>query len=355
MKSSIIYKYIFNQLSLTFLICLAFLNLILTMNNLFSISKKFLEIGVSFIDFLIVAIFLQPQLTILTIPIALLLSILITYSRLNIDNELIIMRSSGMSLIHVAKPVFTIGTICFILSLFISLYLGPYSVFKLRGKISDIISIRVPLSISEGVFNTIFTDIVIVPYKKTSPNTFTGIFIYDGRKKEPVVTWAKQAMIISQEKLRDINIQLEDGTSYLIRGNAITEISFDKYILSLYIDLPKSARNVHELSLRQLLYKTREPKGLAAALEFHRRLSLPVVSLLMMLLGPALFPMAGKTGRLGGFSIGLSVCTVYYMFSIYLDNIVRAGKLHHLVGGWMPTVLLGIGAIAAFYKMLKRL
>ncbi len=47
--------------------------------------------------------------------------------------------------------------------------------------------------------------------------------------------------------------------------------------------------------------------------------------------------MAGKTGRLGGLTIGLSVFTVYYMLLVYGENLVRAGKVSHYIGAWSPT------------------
>ena len=114
------------------------------MNNLFSLSKKFLGVGISFIDFFTLAVLLQPQLMMLTTPIALLLSILITYGRLSIDNELVILKASGMSIIRIARPVFTMGILCFVIGLIISTYLGPLSVSHIRNKVNEIISTRLP-------------------------------------------------------------------------------------------------------------------------------------------------------------------------------------------------------------------
>lgn len=355
MRSSIIYRYIFRELVLTFLLSIAFLNSILTINSLFSLSKKFLDFGVSLIDLSMLVILLQPQLMLFTIPIALLLSILITYGRLNVDNELIILRANGMSLIRIARPVFTLGVICFIFGLFISLYLGPFSASNLRKGITEIISTRLPMAIKEGVFNTTFRDIVIMPHGKTSSNTFDGIFIYDGRnKKEPAFIWASHATIASQGGIGSIYINLKNGTLYVTGEDSITEMRFNRYMLYLNLDLPEPAKSINELSFRELLQQFRESRALSVNLEFHRRLSLPVVSLIIMFLGPPLFPIAGKTGRLGGLSIGLFTCTIYYLLSIYFNNLVRAGKLNQFIGGWGPTVLLGICALLAFYRMSKR-
>ena len=52
-------------------------------------------------------------------------------------------------------------------------------------------------------------------------------------------------------------------------------------------------------------------------LEFHRRLSMPAICLIIIILGPSLSLMAGKSGRLGGLTVGLSVFAVYYTLLLY--------------------------------------
>lgn len=354
MKQRILYKYVLKELLLTLMLGLAFLNSILTVNNLFSLSKKLLDFGVSAGDFLTLILLLQPQLLLFTIPIALLISILSTYGRMTMDSELIVLRSSGMSLWTISKPAFTAGMICFAVSLLISAYIGPSSTFALKQRTSEIISARLSTVIQEGVFNTTFKDIVFMPRSRTADNVYRGLFVYDGRSKEPTVVWAKEASIKPMAELGSINVILDSGMLYVTGDNSVTEIAFDKYNLFLKLDLPASVRGLHELSLAELFTQPRKSLALDVSMEINRRLSLPSVALLLMLLGPPLAPIAGKTGRLGGLSVGLIVCVSYYLLTIYLDNLVKAGKIHHLAGGWGPTAVLGICAAGAFYRMSKR-
>lgn len=354
MKITIIYRYIIKELVWTFFVSLAFLNSILSISNLFNFSKKFLALGISMMDFLMFIIMMQPQVMLFTIPIALLLGILITYGRLNMDNEFVILKASGMSFVSIAKPVFTMGAACFAISLFISLYLGPAMMSKIKEDTAKIISKRLSTAIKEGMFNMAFKDVMIMPNSKVSPDTFAGIFIYDSRKKEPNAIWAKEAKFTPLNNYSSINISLKEGMLYSIHENSVTEISFALYSLNLNVEQTESSKGLQEISTLELLKSAHKTKELAPVMETHKRFSLPLLCLIIMLLGPPLFPIAGRTGRLGGLSMGLFICTLYYLATIYLNNLAGAGKIHHFIGGWGATVSLAVCAIIAFYRISRK-
>jgi lipopolysaccharide export system permease protein len=89
-QMKIIHRSIFKELVLTFLLSLSSLNFIIMMEKLIKLSRILSGVGTSLIDMVRIILFLQPQLFLLTIPMALLLSTLLVYGRLNMDNELII-------------------------------------------------------------------------------------------------------------------------------------------------------------------------------------------------------------------------------------------------------------------------
>ena len=92
----ILHRSILKELILTFILSLASLNFILMMEKLLRLSRVLSGVGISVIDMAKLIMYLQPQLLLLTVPMAFLLSTLLVYGRLNIDNELVIMRMSGM-------------------------------------------------------------------------------------------------------------------------------------------------------------------------------------------------------------------------------------------------------------------
>ena len=64
--------------------------------------------------------------------------------------------------------------------------------------------------------------------------------------------------------------------------------------------------------------------------------------------------MAGKSGRLGGLSLGLGVFTIYYILLIYGENLVKAGKISHYVGAWIPTIIIGLLGLYLFRRASNR-
>ena len=224
----IIHRSILKELTFTFILTLAFLNLILMMEKLLKLSRFLSGVGASMIDMAKLIFYLQPQLLLLTIPMALLLSVLLTYGRLNLDNELVILRVSGMGFNGISKPVFILGTLCFFLNIAVSLYIGPKSSIWLKNEIKSVITARLPMAIEEGTFNTLFKDIVIMIREKPSQDTFRDIFIYDGRdKNKPKVLMAKDGKIYMSEGL-NTNLYLREGYIHIAKGDSTTELFFER-------------------------------------------------------------------------------------------------------------------------------
>ncbi|WP_203472738.1 LptF/LptG family permease [Dissulfurispira thermophila] len=350
-----VHRSIIKELLLSFLLSIIFLNFTLMMEKLLRLSRILSGVGTSAIDIAKIIFYLQPQILILTIPMAMLLSVLLTYGRMNTDNEMIILRGSGMSFRTISVPVVYLGIICFVLSLSMSFYLGPKGGTFLRTKVSEILTTRAPMTIEEGIFNTAFKDIVILVKEKPSPDSLSGIFIVDERKKEEHrIIVAKEGHIVPQHE--SLAFSLSNGHIYITKKDIFTDIAFGKYHFKLNPSVESAERKNSELTPLELLAASRQfpDRKTQFLLEFHRRLSMPAICLIIILLGPSLSLMAGKSGRLGGLTIGLSVFAIYYTFLLYGENLVRSGRLPHLVGAWMTFVILGLFSLLIFEKVNKK-
>jgi lipopolysaccharide export system permease protein len=348
----IIHKSILKELTFTFILTLAFLNLILMMEKVVKLTRFLSGVGASVTDIIELILYLQPRLFLLTIPMAFLLSVLLIFGRLNLDNEIVILKSSGMDFKSISRPVFILGTLCFFINISVSFYIGPKSGNWLREEITKVVTTRFPSAIEEGTFNTTFKDIVFFISEKPSENTLKGIFMYDSRnKKEIRVLSAKQGEILTSEGATT-SFFLKDGYIHIARGNSTTELFFKRYnmILSFESELP--SKKASELTPFELIgeIKTQPRRITSVLLELHRRLSLPLLCIIIIFLGPPLSLFAGKSGRLGGLALGLMVFTVYYVLLIYGENLVRADKIPHYIGAWASTILIGILSLYMFRK-----
>lgn len=350
----LLYKSILKELLVTFFLGLAALNLVLMSEKVMMFTKLLSSVGASLWDLGVLTVYLQPQISVMTIPMSLLLSTLLTYGRIGADNELVVIRTSGMSFRDASRPVFMLGTVCFLVCMLLSLYIAPASSSKLKDVLSDIIAKRAPYAIEEGIFNTSFKDIVIYVKDKPNKNTLRDIFIYDEREKNrPTAMFASEGRI-SGDKSGGILLVLRDGQMHILRGETSTGLSFGRYNFPVSTTLTNPSSKYHVLPTSKLLKRAERSEDQVVraklVLEFHRRFSLPFLCLILMLFGPPLSLRAGKTGRLGGLSIGLAVVAVYYSAVIYGENLVRAGKVSHYIGAWTPVLIMGILAVWFFRK-----
>jgi lipopolysaccharide export system permease protein len=343
------------ELAIAFIMSLLFLNFTLMMEKLLRLSRILSGVGATSDDMARIVLYLQPQILILTIPMALLLATLLTYGRLNADNELIILKSCGMSFRQISKPVIFLGIICFGLSILMSFYLGPRGAEALRMKITEILTVRAPMTIEEGVFNTSFKDVVLLVKKKPTPETLSEIFIVDERKKdEQKVVVARQGTITQEQG--SLNFQLSNGQVSITKKNTVTELSFGSYQFKLTPSAEPATRKNSELTPPELLRAANESPDMRMSflLEFHRRLSMPAVCLIVIFLGTALSLIAGKSGRLGGLTIGLGIFAAYYTLLLYGEKLARAETVPHFLGAWLSFIVLSTVSIIIFERVNRQ-
>lgn len=348
---------ILRELLVTFVLSVLFLNFTLMMEKLFRLSKVLAGVGASLPDIVLIIVYLQPQLLILTIPMSLLMSVLLCYGRMNADNELTILRISGMSFRAIARPVVYLGVLSFAVTLAMSFYGGPYGALLLRQKITEMLTQRAALTLEQGIFNTTFKGVVILVKAKPTADRLEGIFIVDDRKKdEQRVIIARQAEIFNVEDT--IGFLLVSGHAYLTTKKSVTKISFERYQFTLDPVLDQLQRKRIEMTPAELLSaagQARDTRERAQfMLEFHRRLSMPSVCLVLVFLGPPLAMMSGRTGKLGGLTVGMIVFIVYYTVLIYGENLARSGRLPFEAGAWLAFVLLSVFSATLFERSNRR-
>lgn len=348
----VIYKALTYELIQNIIISIVFLNAVLIVEKLFKLSKIFMSVGIDLPNFALLIVLLQPKLLIFTIPMALLLSILLTYGRSQSDNEMIILMLSCMSYKKAFKPAIYIGVIAFLITFLMSFYIAPKGVNMIREKILTILAERASLAIEEGVFNQGFKGITIFVKEKPYHSHLKDVMIFDERKNDTKIVVAKQGVI--KKGKDEITISLLKGKAYFIKGISLNEISFVEYIFKISPNIEPIAKKIGELSTAELIskIKTDKIKAIDYKLELYKRFALPVLCIITVFLAPSVCIIVGKSGRIGGVTIGFAIFAVYYIFMIYGANLAKVGKLPAEIGSFMPAVVMGLLAFL-FYSRLK--
>src|SRR5216110_4052967 len=132
-------RFVSRELIVNVLFAIAVLSLVLVVGNIF---RKLLPLLVNHdvpMEYLITFIaYVLPFSLIFTIPWGLLTAILLVFGRLSADNELIALRSNGVSISRICIPLGGIAVICMAICLWLNVQAAPAAQEKLRSTIFDL-------------------------------------------------------------------------------------------------------------------------------------------------------------------------------------------------------------------------
>lgn len=150
-----------------------------------------------------------------SLPLAMLLSSIMTLGNIGETNELTAIKSLGISMLQAIRPLIII-TLFLSLSAYITAnHILPVTNLKARSLIDDIMKKRPELNIPSGIFYDGIPDYNIYVENKTEDNTLQNIIIHD--HKDPLknnnVTVAKSGTMESTKDKKTLIITLKDGYS----------------------------------------------------------------------------------------------------------------------------------------------
>src|SRR5205809_5219652 len=132
-------RFISRELIVNVLFAIAVLSLVLVVGNIF---RKLLPLLVNHdvpMEYLITFIaYVLPFSLIFTIPWGLLTAILLVFGRLSADNELIALRSNGVSISRICIPLAAVAIVCTVICGWLNVQAAPAAQEKLRSTIFDL-------------------------------------------------------------------------------------------------------------------------------------------------------------------------------------------------------------------------
>ena len=160
----------------------------------------------------------------LALPLAVLLSSLMTFGNLGETYELVAIKSAGISLLRFMRPLFLVTIlICGVAFLF-SNYIIPVANLKSRTLLSDIVVAKPSLDIKEGVFyDKILGFAIKIGKKEKNDSVIRDVIIYEQANslQDNFIIANDGVMRLSDDK-HFLEFNLKNGWYYQERGNAAT-------------------------------------------------------------------------------------------------------------------------------------
>jgi lipopolysaccharide export system permease protein len=157
----------------------------------------------------------------LALPLAILLSSIMTFGSLGESFELVAIKSAGISLLRFMRPLFVVTLfICGVAFLF-SNYIIPVANLKSRTLLTDIVFAKPSLNLKEGVFyNKINGYAIKIGKKEKNDSVIRDVIIYEqANALQDNFMIAKSGIMRISPDRRFLEFNLKDGWRYQERGS----------------------------------------------------------------------------------------------------------------------------------------
>ncbi|MEI7596943.1 MAG: LptF/LptG family permease [Bacteroidota bacterium] len=154
----------------------------------------------------------------LALPLAILLSSIMTFGNLGEHSELTAIKASGISLQKIMRPLFVMSLIISLLAFYFSNNVLPIANLKMRSLLWDVRNQKPALNIKEGIFYDEIDGYVIkVRHKDPDGQNIGGVIVYDHTNKSGKynITTAEKGKMYMTEDKRYLMFELENGNNYL--------------------------------------------------------------------------------------------------------------------------------------------
>jgi lipopolysaccharide export system permease protein len=97
-----------------------------------------------------------------------------------------------------------------------------------------------------------------------------------------------------------------------------------------------------------------DPTALRGLMEHYKDLAFPTASLVFAILGIPLGIVSKRSGRVGGFAVGVMVVIVYYVLNVLSEFFVTTRVFHPFIGAWLPNLLFVAVTLILFHHVNRR-
>ncbi len=358
--------YIFRELLVPFILSIA----ILTVTALLSKVLKLMEllvthgIGPGYVLWFLVSV--TPSFLIYTIPVSFLVAVLVAFTRLSSDSELIALKASGVGLKSLMRPVLFMALIAYALTIICTTVVFPWGNLNLKKLFFEVARIRATTGIEEKTFYDHFKGMVLyVDHISASDEELKGIFISEKDESgRTSIVFARSGVFVPSPEDMSVSLKLFNGAIHREdrRKNTYHMAGFTTYTLKLAlasgggVDIKhKTNRELYPGELRERVKKVEE-RGEDPApyiIDLHKRFALPASVFVFAILGVPLGCQRVRSARFTGFGTALGVVIIYYVMSTFFEGLGENGLLNPLLAVWGSDIVMGAAGVFILSRAVR--
>jgi len=331
----------------------------LIMNSVFFLVKLIpflnivLELNIGLADFVRLFTYLFPNMFLYSIPMAAMMGMIIAFSRLSSDTEILALKANGIGVYSLLPPVILVALVVALVTGYFAIQLIPTGETAMKQLMFQLAKEKIDKGIKENSFTEALGDVVVhVEDIDETTGKWENVWVSDMRGQQvPSITMAKSGSMTGDTQKMQVTIILENGSLNRPDGSYTQTVSFDRYQINIplripgftdekdLIHQPSSSMTMSQLQAMATQYGRDTTWGREKLVQYHKRLVLPVGCLILSLLGLPLGLQARSGKSAVGIPLGLVLFIFYYVFFTVAKNVAEDSRLPVFVAMWLPNVI----------------
>jgi lipopolysaccharide export system permease protein len=347
-----------------FVINLMFFTFVFLMVEMLKVTNMVVNYRVGVFTVLIMLAYSTPYFLTYVIPMSIMIAVLLTFLRLSGDNEIVALKTSGMSIYGLLPPAMLFCLLGCLLTLFMTVYGMPWGRLSVKKLTYKVVSSNIEIGLKDRTFNDNFEDVVLYMHK-IDPKTkeLQDIFIEDKRTQNIVSTVvAPRGKLFSEPDEYVYHLLLYNGVIYQVdvKNRSTNYIDFENYEIRLDIKqaasrLKRRTKHRKEMSLVELRdylknSTRRDNKYYNALMELHKKFSIPIACFALGLLAVPLGLQSGSTKKSFGLVLGMIFFLIYYLLLTVGLVFGETGACPPVIGMWFPNIVMGALGLCLLIK-----
>jgi lipopolysaccharide export system permease protein len=346
-------RYVLLEMLGPFLVGIVGFILVLTVDLLFTMADLIINKGVPVWAVLKLLLYKFPSLLVMTFPVSTLFGTAMALGRLSKDNELAALRTSGVSILRIARPILLLGLAVSLLSFFTNERIVPHANYVSNEIIREIVYKQPLPEVKDNVF---FRD---------QQNRFYYVRHVDMKRKE-----MQNIMVYELAAERYPRVITADSASFRGRLWALThgvvhkydekgylnyEAAFERMELNVSEDVlnfsrQKDVMDMDRHELTDLINALGKGGANTRALltEYYLRFSIPFTCFVFALVGIPFSLSSPRSGQTWGIVVTIVFMFTFYVFASVFRSLGRGGLLPPEAAAFTPQVsftLIGLAML----------
>jgi lipopolysaccharide export system permease protein len=359
-KMTILDKYILKQVIEMFIMgVFIFTSIIFASDTFITLIKQISLYGIPFKVALMIIILNLPAVFVMTIPMGVLLATVMTLNRLSLASEITVMRSCGIGLNRIAKPIFIFALVMSIASFVINETVVPVTTKQSKDLALWALGQK---NIPEGKQNFIFKELQdngtlkrLFYVGDCKNKTLHNITVLDLSKDGTV-----QVLQAKDGGTSPAGWEFNRGAIYTVakEGKILNTTFFETSVAQFGIDLSRElsqsvAKEHNFISLFK--YIMDNPDKVSAKrnvymIELFDKMALPITTVVLVLIGVPLAITPPRVRYNRGFLFSILIIFAYYLLRALSISFGETGALHPFLAAWLANIILSITGLALYYR-----